>query len=125
MGELSTVTQEDLTEAVNQILAGVTAVSSMLTDRLSVAEATIDSLERQLAAIAVGFGEVSSIANALVDQLGGDPDEVRLNFAADLQRHRAEFMNTLRGTVDTMGDEDPDFAEAMAGLADKLSPDTE
>lgn len=119
------VTQEDLNEAVHQILNGVTAVSSVLSDRLGIAETTIDSLEKQLAAITVSFGEVSSIAEALVDRLSREPEILQEQFKKDLKRHRAEFLKTLRGQVGEMGEHDPEFAKAMAGLAGEQHTDTE
>lgn len=120
------VTQEDLDEAVNQILNGVTTVSSVLHERLVSAEATIDSLEKQLAALIVSFGEVSAIADALAGHVIRSADEADINeFQKDVQKLKATMMETLRGNVQRMGEENPDFAEAMAGLVGKLSTDTE
>lgn len=113
------VTQQDLDAVVNQILAGVTAVSNALTDRLTVAEETIDSLEKQLAALTVSFGEVSAVVDALASHVIRSADEADINeFQKDIQKLKATVIEALRGNVQRMGEHDPEFAEAMAGLVD-------
>lgn len=107
----------------DQVRNVLLALSSKMEERLSDYEARLESIDKQIATLVIGFGEQSVFMDALIANLSFATQEAQNAFhksVADSRRQMLEIMK--EGADGLLASSDPDLAAAIVNMADeKLS----
>lgn len=117
---LDSVTAEFITNLFKDVMTGIHAQTE---DRLKIIEKSIESLEKQIATLVLGYGEQAVFMEALVAQIAYSSDEARAAFHNDVSQARKEMLEVMQSaSKGILADEDQNIATAIADLAEsKLS----
>jgi len=105
----------------------IKGLSSQVIDRITKLEDQIETFEKQIATLVLGYGEQAVFMEALVAQLAFATDEARKQFQEDVSRARKDMLEVMNdASKGILADEDPNLAAAIADLAEsKLSDSNE
>lgn len=117
---LDAVTAEFITNLFRDVMTGIYAQTE---DRLKNIEKSVESLEKQIATLVLGYGEQAVFMEALVAQIAYSSDEARTAFHNDVAQARKEMLEVMQSaSKGILADEDQNIATAIADLAEsKLS----
>ena len=107
----------------DQVRDVLLALASKMEVRLSDYESRLESLDKQIATLVIGFGEQAVFMDALIANLSFATSEAQDAFhksVADSRRQMLEIMK--EGADGLLASSDPDLAAAIVNMADeKLS----
>lgn len=107
----------------DQVRDVLLALSSKMEERLSEYENRLESIDKQIATLVIGFGEQAVFMDALIANLSFATPEAQDAFhksVADSRRQMLEIMK--EGADGLLASSDPDLAAAIVNMADeKLS----
>ena len=109
--------QKDLDHVKNITSRYVEMIEQLINQRLDLMDKTIESLERQLATLAVAFGEQAVVLESLVGQLQYASPEEREIFHNTIKEKRQDMIDALKEGADVFSGEDPSIAAAVERLA--------
>jgi hypothetical protein len=120
---LDSVTAEFITNLFKDVMTGIHAQTE---DRLKIIEKSIESLEKQIATLVLGYGEQAVFMEALVAQIAYSSDEARAAFHNDVSQARKEMLEVMQSaSKGILADEDQNIATAIADLAESKLSDSE
>jgi hypothetical protein len=120
---LDSVTAEFITNLFKDVMTGIYAQTE---DRLKTIEKSIESLEKQIATLVLGYGEQAVFMEALVAQIAYSSDEARAAFHNDVSQARKEMLEVMQSaSKGILADEDQNIATAIADLAESKLSDSE
>ena len=92
-------------------------------DRINSIEKSIESIEKQVATLVLGYGEQAVFMEALVAQMAFATDDARKTFHQDLANARKQMLEVMQdASRGFLADEDQNLATAITDLvAEKLS----
>ena len=113
-------TAEFITKLFQQVAQGIYA---QLADKVATLEQSVESMEKQIATLVVGYGEQAVFMEALVAQIAFASNEARSQFYEDIKNGRKEMLEVMQNASKTiLADTDPNIAAAVADVANtKLS----
>jgi hypothetical protein len=113
-------TAEFITKLFQQVAQGIYA---QLADKVATLEQSVESMEKQIATLVVGYGEQAVFMEALVAQIAFASNEARSQFYEDVKNGRKEMLEVMQNASKTiLADTDPNIAAAVADVAStKLS----
>jgi len=113
-------TAEFITKLFQQVAEGIYA---QLADKVATLEQSVESMEKQIATLVVGYGEQAVFMEALVAQIAFASNEARSQFYEDIKNGRKEMLEVMQNASKTiLADTDPNIAAAVADVAStKLS----
>ena len=113
-------TAEFITKLFQQVAQGIYA---QLADKVATLEQSVESMEKQIATLVVGYGEQAVFMEALVAQIAFASNEARSQFYEDIKNGRKEMLEVMQNASKTiLADTDPNIAAAVADVAStKLS----
>lgn len=107
----------------DQVRDVLLALASKMEERLSDYESRLESIDKQIATLVIGFGEQAVFMDALIANLSFATPEAQDAFhksVADSRRQMLEIMK--EGADGLLASSDPDLAAAIVNMADeKLS----
>lgn len=117
---LDEATAEFITKLFQQVAQGIYA---QLADKVATLEQSVESMEKQIATLVVGYGEQAVFMEALVAQIAFASNEARSQFYEDIKNGRKEMLEVMQNASKTiLADTDPNIAAAVADVANtKLS----
>lgn len=117
---LDEATAEFITKLFQQVAQGIYA---QLADKVATLEQSVESMEKQIATLVVGYGEQAVFMEALVAQIAFASNEARSQFYEDIKNGRKEMLEVMQNASKTiLADTDPNIAAAVADVAStKLS----
>ena len=117
---LDEATAEFITKLFQQVAEGIYA---QLADKVATLEQSVESMEKQIATLVVGYGEQAVFMEALVAQIAFASNEARSQFYEDIKNGRKEMLEVMQNASKTiLADTDPNIAAAVADVANtKLS----
>lgn len=117
--QLDQMTIEFITRLFQDTLKGIHA---QVEDRIQKLEETVESLEKQIATLVLGYGEQAVFMEALVAQLAFASDEARKAFQQDVTQARKDMLEVMNGaSKGFMAEQDPDLAAALADVVEAES----
>lgn len=113
-------TAEFITKLFQQVAQGIYA---QLADKVSTLEQSVESMEKQIATLVVGYGEQAVFMEALVAQIAFASNDARSQFYEDVKNGRKEMLEVMQNASKTiLADTDSNIATAVADVASsKLS----
>ena len=109
-------------EQIDQVLL---AMASKMEERLQEVEGRIESLDKQIATLVVGFGEQSVFMDALIAQMAFTSSEAQKAFHDTIAESRKKMLQIMKEGSDAfLGEDNPDLANAVADLAEQKLSDT-
>ena len=113
-------TAEFITKLFQQVAQGI---YTQLADKVGALEQSVESMEKQIATLVVGYGEQAVFMEALVAQIAFASNEARSQFYEDVKNGRKEMLEVMQNASKTiLADTDPNIAAAVADVAStKLS----
>jgi len=98
------------------------AIQSRYESRVSELEKTVESIDKQIATIVVGYGEQAAFIEALVSQLAFATDDQKKAFHETLSETRNKMLEVMQNAAEGLvAHENPDLASAITELVkDKL-----
>jgi len=118
--ELDPVTVEFLT---GKFQDSIKILQDTLGVRIQELESNIESLEKQVATLIVGYGEQAVFMEALVAQLAFATEDQRKTFNDDLSNARKEMLKVMSdASKDLLARDNQGVASAVADLAEQQSP---
>lgn len=121
---IDAATAEFITKLFQDVAQGI---YTQIVDKVATLETTVESLEKQLATLVVGYGEQAVFMEALVAQIAFASNEAKSQFYEDVKNGRREMLEVMQNASKTiLADSDPDLASAVADVvSSKLSdPDS-
>lgn len=121
---IDAATAELITKLFQDVAQGI---YTQIVDKVATLETTVESLEKQLATLVVGYGEQAVFMEALVAQIAFASNEAKSQFYEDVKNGRREMLEVMQNASKTiLADSDPDLASAVADVvSSKLSdPDS-
>ena len=111
-----------LREHVEQLMV---ALADKFESRLQDCEKLIETLEKQLAQMIVGYGEQAVFMEALIAQINFASPEAQKAFTANVSENRRRMFQAMKeGAPGILGPENEDLASAITNLADQKLSDT-
>lgn len=87
--------------------------------KISEIDSSVESLEKQLATLIVGYGEQAAFIEALTGQIAFASDEARKAFHDTLQNTRNQMLQVMKNESEHfLGDENQRLATAVSDLAE-------
>lgn len=122
--DLDKDTAEFFINLTKELVAGTI---SKLDSKISDIESSIESLEKQLATLIVGYGEQAAFIEALTGQIAFASDEARKSFHDTLQKTRNQMLQVMKNESEHfLGDENPRLATTISDMAEsELSGDSQ
>lgn len=121
---IDAATAEFITKIFQDVAQGI---YTQIVDKVATLETTVESLEKQLATLVVGYGEQAVFMEALVAQIAFASNEAKSQFYEDVKNGRREMLEVMQNASKTiLADSDPNLASAVADVvSSKLSdPDS-
>lgn len=104
----------------------MTGIAAQFADKVAQLEETVESLEKQIATLVLGYGEQAVFMEALVAQLAFASDEARKTFQEDVSRARREMLEVMNNaSKGFVGEQDEKLASALADVVEQQLSDTE
>jgi hypothetical protein len=114
--QLDNLTVEFITRLFQDTLKGIHA---QVEERISSLEDSIESIEKQVATLVLGYGEQAIFMEALVAQLAFATDEARQAFQKDVTQARKDMLEVMNGaSKGFMAEQDPNLASAIADVVE-------
>lgn len=121
--ELDQQTVEFLTKLFQD---SIVLMRADLDSRITELENNLESAEKQIATLVVGYGEQAVFMEALIGQLVFATDEERKNFNDNLATARKEMLGVMSNASRTfLADTDQRLAESITELVDNQSSDSD
>ena len=117
---IDAATAEFITKLFQDVAQGI---YTQLVEKVSTLEQSVESMEKQIATLVVGYGEQAVFMEALVAQIAFASNEARSQFYEDVKNGRKEMLEVMQSASKTiLADTDPNLATAVADVANaKLS----
>lgn len=117
---IDAATAEFITKLFQDVAQGI---YTQIVDKVATLEQTVESLEKQLATLVVGYGEQAVFMEALVAQIAFASDQARSQFYEDVKSARREMLEVMQNASKTiLADSDPNLASTVADVvSSKLS----
>jgi len=101
------------------------ALADRFESRLQECEKLVETLEKQLAQLIVGYGEQAVFMEALIAQINFASSEAQKAFTANVSENRRKMFQVMKeGAPGILGSENEDLASAITNLADQKLSDT-
>lgn len=101
------------------------ALANKFESRLQDCEKLIETLEKQLAQMIVGYGEQAVFMEALIAQINFASPEAQKAFTANVSENRRKMFQAMKeGAPGILGPENEDLASAITNLADQKLSDS-
>ena len=101
------------------------ALANRFESRLQECEKLVETLEKQLAQLIVGYGEQAVFMEALIAQINFASSEAQKAFTANVSENRRKMFQVMKeGAPGILGSENEDLASAITNLADQKLSDT-
>jgi hypothetical protein len=92
---------------------------SRLDSKISELDSSIESIEKQLATLIVGYGEQAAFIEALTGQIAFASEDARTAFHDTLQKTRNQMLQVMKNESEYfLGDESPRLATTISDLAE-------
>lgn len=107
----------------DQVRDVLLALASKMEERLSDYESRLESIDKQIATLVIGFGEQAVFMDALIANLSFATPEAQEAFHKSVADSRREMLEIMKEGADgLLASSDPDLAAAIVNMADeKLS----
>lgn len=106
---------EEFKKLVNEL---VIALAAKFDEKLMAIEKTMESYEKQVATLIVGFGEQAVFLEALVGQLQFSTSEAQAQFYETLNNSRKQMLTIMKdGARGLVADENENLAAAIEDVA--------
>lgn len=107
----------------DQVRDVLLALASKMEERLSDYESRLESIDKQIATLVIGFGEQAVFMDALIANLSFATPEAQDAFHKSVADSRREMLEIMKEGADgLLASSDPDLAAAIVNMADeKLS----
>lgn len=107
-------------EQIDQVLL---AMASKMEERLQEIESKMESIDKQMATLVVGFGEQAVFMDALIAQMAFNTKEAQKAFHDTISESRKKMLEIMKEGSDAfLATDSPGLANAVTELADeKLS----
>jgi len=118
------VAAEDINyrEQIDQVLI---AMASKMEERLQEMESKMESLDKQMATLVVGFGEQAVFMDALIAQMAFNAPEAQKAFHDTIAESRKRMLEIMKEGSDAfLATGSPGLANAVTQLADQKLSDT-
>lgn len=116
------LTNDELREYFESIILSLTEHSSK---RSSLIESKIESMEKQIATLVVGFGEQAVFLEALLAQIAFATEDQQKQFQNNVNQARREMLKVMQdGAKTVVAREDERFASALSDVVESKSFDT-
>jgi len=113
---LDSVTAEFITNLFQEVMTGIHA---QVEQRLQTVEKSIESIEKQIASLILGYGEQAVFMEALVAQIAYSTDEARAAFHNDVSKSRREMLEVMQhASKGILADQDQNLATAVADMVE-------
>jgi len=101
------------------------ALANRFESRLQECEKLVETLEKQLAQLIVGYGEQAVFMEALIAQINFASPEAQKAFTSNVSENRRKMFQVMKeGAPGILGSENEDLASAITNLADQKLSDT-
>lgn len=108
-------------KSINELILAMAANFDEKIDKL---EKTMESYEKQIATLVIGFGEQAVFLEALLGQLQFSSEEAQKNFHDTLNNSRKQMLKIMKeGSEDVLAKDNQRLASAIADLAEEQSLD--
>jgi hypothetical protein len=115
-------TLSHITQLFDNFLSGL---GSQITSKIKELEDSVESIEKQIATLILGYGEQAIFLEALVAQLSFSTDEERKAFTENVSQGRKEMLKVMQdASKGTMATQYPETASALADMAEQQLSDT-
>jgi len=109
-------------EQIDQVLI---AMASKLEERLQEVESKLESIDKQIATLVVGFGEQAVFMDALIAQMAFNTQEAQKAFHDTISESRKKMLEIMKEGSDAfLATGSPGLANAVTELADEKLSDT-
>jgi len=117
---IDAATAEFITKLFQDVAQGI---YTQLVEKVTTLEQSVESMEKQIATLVIGYGEQAVFMEALVAQIAFFSNEARSQFYEDVKNGRKEMLEVMQNASKTiLADTDPNLATAVADVANaKLS----
>lgn len=116
-------TVEFMTKFFQDLVHGL---ASQLEERINTLESNIESIEKQIANLVLGYGEQAVFVEALISQLAFSTDEARNAFKENIQAGRKEMLEVMQDVSKTfLADTDQNLASTIADMAESKLSDSD
>lgn len=116
------VTQADLLELKLQLDSALSAIVKPIADRLEILEGGQDANDKQMGVLAIGFGELSVLLEAVVGALDFETDEKRQAFFRRQDKSRKDMFKALESFSDELAKSNPGAAAAVEHGVERHQP---
>lgn len=109
-------------EQIDQVLI---AMASKMEERLQEVESKLESIDKQMATLVVGFGEQAVFMDALIAQMAFNTAEAQKAFHDTIAESRKRMLQIMKEGSDAfLATSSPGLADAVTELADQKLSDT-
>lgn len=109
-------------EQIDQVLI---AMASKMEQRLQEVESKLESIDKQMATLVVGFGEQAVFMDALIAQMAFNTAEAQKAFHDTIAESRKRMLQIMKEGSDAfLATSSPGLADAVTELADQKLSDT-
>jgi len=117
---IDSATAEFITKLFQDVAQGI---YTQLVEKVSILQQSVESMEKQIATLVIGYGEQAVFMEALVAQIAFSSNEARSQFYEDVKNGRKEMLEVMQNASKTiLADTDSNIATAVADVANaKLS----
>lgn len=117
---IDSATAEFVTKLFQDVAQGI---YTQLVEKVSILQQSVESMEKQIATLVIGYGEQAVFMEALVAQIAFSSNEARSQFYEDVKNGRKEMLEVMQNASKTiLADTDSNIATAVADVANaKLS----
>jgi len=117
---LDSLTAEFITKLFQDVAQGFYVA---INDKIATLEKSVESIEKQVATLILGYGEQAVFMEALIAQMAFATDEARAAFHQNISKSRKEMLEVMHSaSKGILADENPNTASAVADMAQtKLS----
>ena len=100
-------------------------LSAQLVDRIQKLEKSVESIEKQIATLVLGYGEQAVFMEALVGQLAFATEDQRKVFQKSITEGRKQMLGVMNdASKGFMAEQDPNLATAIADMVESELSDT-
>lgn len=123
MSEIPELTEvEKLTKLVNELFV---AMAASFDEKLKKIEETMESYEKQIATLVVGFGEQAVFIEALLGQIQFSTEDAQKSFMETLNTSRKQMLQIMKdGARDLVANENERLASSIEDVVESKSSDT-
>lgn len=123
MSEIPELTEvEKLTKLVNELFV---AMAASFDEKLKKIEETMESYEKQIATLVVGFGEQAVFIEALLGQIQFSTEDAQKSFMETLNISRKQMLQIMKdGARDLVANENERLASSIEDVVESKSSDT-